>query len=65
MLDSCQNDGTCISDYSTFFGYNCLCPPGVDGTECQDDYRLCQSDTCWNNGKFNKTENVESIQSYF
>lgn len=51
LLDPCQNDGTCIRDNNTLFGYICLCHTNIGGPECQYDYRLCQSDTCWHNGR--------------
>jgi len=53
MLTPCQNDGTCVNDNTTLIGYICLCPSGFDGTECQNDNRVCQPDTCWNNGILN------------
>jgi len=50
MLKPCQNNGNCTNNNNTLYGYNCLCPPGFNGTECQIDNRLCKPNTCWNNG---------------
>jgi hypothetical protein len=54
MLTPCQNNGTCTNDNTSSVGYTCSCLSGFDGTECQNDYRLCQPSTCWNNGIFKK-----------
>ena len=35
MLDQCYNEGTCISDPLSPYGYRCKCPPGIVGNECQ------------------------------
>ena len=51
MLQPCQNDGTCNNTNITTNGYICFCQSGFQGTQCQDDYRPCQPNTCWNNGK--------------
>jgi hypothetical protein len=60
MLEPCQNSGTCIND-NTDLGYTCLCLSGFDGTECEIDNRICQSDTCWNNGKLNIEKKNDEI----
>ena len=54
MLQPCQNNGTCINNNTALNGYTCLCLPGINGTECQYDYRPCQLNTCWNNGRLNR-----------
>ncbi len=50
MLKPCQNSGTCYNNDILFDGYICLCVSGFNGTQCELDYRLCKSNTCWNNG---------------
>jgi hypothetical protein len=50
MLKPCQNDGSCVNTNRTAVGYNCTCPDGFNGTECQFDNRPCKPNTCWNNG---------------
>ena len=35
MLDQCYNEGTCISEPLSPYGYRCKCPPGIVGNECQ------------------------------
>ena len=44
-------------------GYECSCPVGVDGTNCQFFRRPCQADTCWNNGSQSRFIFVRSNQS--
>ena len=51
MLQPCQNDATCFNRNRTAFAYTCLCPTGFVGGQCQFNRRLCQANTCWNNGK--------------
>jgi hypothetical protein len=50
MLKPCQNNGNCTNDNTTVYGYNCACPRGFDGAQCQVDNRPCKPNTCWNNG---------------
>jgi hypothetical protein len=50
MLKPCLNNGNCVNNATAPHGYSCLCLPGFNGTECQYDYRPCQSNTCWNDG---------------
>ncbi len=61
QIDPCQNDGTCINDNATLYGYTCVCVTDVSGTECQYDYRVCEADTCWNNGILNRNIDKEVI----
>ena len=49
-LKPCQNNGTCSNETTNISGYSCLCSPGFNGTQCQNDYRPCKPTTCWNNG---------------
>ena len=64
MLHPCQNSGTCFTDYTTLLGYDCLCPTGFSGTDCEYDYRACQPDTCWNNGIVNKKKKLKNHKVY-
>jgi hypothetical protein len=50
MLQPCQNNATCINNNTAIGGYSCICLSNFNGTECQYDYQLCQTNTCWNNG---------------
>lgn len=52
ISDPCQNNGICIDNKTIPIGYSCLCPPYFNGSECQNDYQLCKSDTCWNDGMY-------------
>jgi hypothetical protein len=53
QLQPCRNDGTCSSSNTTLLGYR-----------CEFDYRPCQSNTCWNNGKcHHRTSSEESPAS--
>jgi hypothetical protein len=56
ILKPCQNNGSCVNDNTTLYGYICKCLVGFNGTQCQYDYRPCQPNTCWNNGIFNKNK---------
>lgn len=38
--DPCQNGGTCI-DITTSVGFMCLCTPGFEGTQCNEDINEC------------------------
>ncbi|CAF0903803.1 unnamed protein product [Adineta ricciae] len=58
ILRPCQNNATCSSDNTTLLGYSCKCLPGFNGTQCQYNYRPCQSSTCLNNGICNETSNT-------
>ena len=61
LMDPCQNDGTCFNDNTTLLGFLCLCPPNIAGVECENDYRICQNDTCWNNGKLTVKMNQKKV----
>lgn len=50
ILHPCQNNGTCTNVNTTSVGYNCTCPRGFSGDQCQIDHRPCKYNTCWNNG---------------
>ena len=45
----CANNGNCTNDGNG--GYNCTCPSGVTGTDCDTDINECLEDThlCLNN----------------
>ncbi|CAF3924740.1 unnamed protein product [Adineta steineri] len=55
ILRPCENNGTCNDINTTISAYNCSCPSGFVGTQCQIDNRPCKSNTCWNNGICNET----------
>ncbi|CAF0715551.1 unnamed protein product [Adineta steineri] len=55
ILKPCENNGTCNDINTTISAYNCSCPSGFVGTQCQIDNRPCKSNTCWNNGICNET----------
>ena len=44
----CQNGGTCRNDGRG--GYTCSCPPGWQGTNCQERMYHCLSNPCRNQG---------------
>ncbi|CAF3304276.1 unnamed protein product [Rotaria socialis] len=48
----CKNNGTCNG---THYSYDCSCPCGFNGTDCEFDYRPCKPYTCLNNGTCNAT----------
>jgi hypothetical protein len=49
-LRPCMNNATCINSNTTAGDYNCACPSGFNGTQCEFDHRPCKPDTCLNNG---------------
>ncbi|CAF1207935.1 unnamed protein product [Adineta steineri] len=60
MLQSCQNNGTCINNNNTnnaIQDYTCSCLSGFDGINCEIDNRPCQLNTCWNDGTCNTISN--------
>ncbi|CAF0918198.1 unnamed protein product [Adineta steineri] len=50
QLQPCLNNGTCYNNDTNVDRYFCLCLEGFNGTECQLDFRVCKSDTCFNDG---------------
>ena len=50
IVQPCLNRGFCSNSNSTARGYICICLNGFNGSECQFDSRLCQSNLCLNNG---------------
>ncbi len=50
MLQPCQNKGTCKNNDTEPHGYFCLCPPGINGTQCQSDRQRCEPNPCWHDG---------------
>ena len=52
-LTPCQNDGNCTNINTVQKGYQCVCVPDFNGTQCQWDRRPCRSGTCLNNGACN------------
>ncbi len=49
-LKPCQNWGYCTNNPSLRNGYSCKCLPGFNGTNCEFDIQVCQSNTCLYNG---------------
>ncbi|XP_068206241.1 LOW QUALITY PROTEIN: cubilin-like, partial [Palaemon carinicauda] len=45
----CRNGGTC-TQYPGSYTYNCLCPPGYAGQNCEIDVDECASQPCLNGG---------------
>ena len=60
MSQPCENAGTCFSDASMPYGYNCTCSWGFNGMNCEIDQRPCQPNTCSFRG-----ENSSSILALF
>lgn len=46
--DPCQNSGTCAN---TEDGYECSCPAGYGGTDCEINIDECSGDPCQNGGE--------------
>ncbi|KAL3867863.1 hypothetical protein ACJMK2_040709 [Sinanodonta woodiana] len=44
----CKNGGTC---YPKSFGFECECPPGYAGVNCENDVDDCEGNPCLNEGK--------------
>ena len=43
----CQQDGICIP---LSYGFQCVCPPGYQGSLCQTEVDPCLSSPCLNDG---------------
>lgn len=56
MNHPCLNNGECFDNYGS---YVCQCPPGYDGTNCEQDLKECQSSPCENGGSC-----VDEVGSY-
>ncbi|CAF4095370.1 unnamed protein product [Rotaria magnacalcarata] len=54
ITQPCKNNGTCNGNH---YSYNCSCPCGFNGTDCEFDHRPCKPYTCLNNGACNETSN--------
>ena len=52
IINPCENNGSCLNSNTTIDEYFCECPEGFDGSECQNDRRLCKPNICLNNGIF-------------
>jgi hypothetical protein len=61
LLQPCLNVGRCTNTNSTRYGYVCRCPSQFNGTECQQDHRPCQPDTCWNQGEIVPSSSRSSV----
>ena len=65
ILQPCQNNATCTNTgYCFTLGYACQCPPGVNGTLCELDYRPCQPLTCWNNGQCERSSQSHTFSRF-
>ena len=53
ILQPCQNNGSCVNNYTIPHGFTCWCPTNIHGILCNQDRRPCQRDTCWNGGMSN------------
>lgn len=49
-LKPCHNSGTCTRDINNPDGYLCICQTGYTGIRCDEDIRICNWKTCFNNG---------------
>ncbi|KAF7633131.1 hypothetical protein Mgra_00007494 [Meloidogyne graminicola] len=45
-LNPCKNGGQCIGE-----SWSCLCPPGFQGSECENEMNVCLNVTCKHKGK--------------
>lgn len=59
-LKPCLNNGNCTAIDNESL-YNCSCVSHVEGYHCEHDYRLCKSDTCWNNGNHSSSFFINNI----
>ncbi|CAF0887193.1 unnamed protein product [Adineta ricciae] len=51
QTDPCLNDAHCnVNNQTNSLGYSCNCSMGYNGTQCQNDYRLCKNYTCFARG---------------
>ena len=50
IITPCENQGVCIDNNTVVSGFICQCLSGYSGKRCQVYSRICQSNTCWNNG---------------
>ncbi|UJR35072.1 hypothetical protein I4U23_027848 [Adineta vaga] len=55
----CLNFGQCFSNSTNELGYSCACIEGYNGTQCQNDHRLCKEFTCFDRGGCNNVSSVE------
>ena len=61
LLNPCENQGTCLDNTTSVYGYSCLCKSGFNGANCQNNQQICKSSTCWNNGTCNQTSNTTFV----
>jgi Notch-like protein len=47
MSQPCLNSGTCFANKTFEWGYNCQCPWGYNGTNCENDQRPCEPLNCF------------------
>ena len=43
--EPCMNNATCVD---LIGGYSCICGPGWNGTNCEENIQECRSDPCQN-----------------
>jgi hypothetical protein len=51
IIQPCLNSGSCFENKTIERGYNCECPWGFQGINCEDDQRPCKPFTCFQRGK--------------
>jgi len=47
MSNPCLNNGTCYPKDELRSKYGCNCSSGYSGDNCENDNRICKSNTCW------------------
>lgn len=47
MSQPCLNSANCTPTNASQYGYNCQCPSGYSGDNCEIDERACTENTCW------------------
>ncbi|CAF0941057.1 unnamed protein product [Adineta ricciae] len=62
QTEPCLNDARCNDTNQTnSLGYSCECSMGYNGTQCQNDYRLCKNYTCFARGNCWIKDNVTFV----
>ena len=50
IINRCQNGATCFDHNDDPLYYFCKCVEGTNGTNCENDYRICEPNPCENGG---------------